>query len=389
MTVLETSAPVFHSKIFSRIADITPEDWNRLYPEIPENYNFLKTLDESGLDPFEFYYIAVYSGEELVGVAPCFLMRYPLDTTVQGPVKKIILFLKKFFPYWFELKAVVCGLPMGQGRFGVTENSAKVLAAMEGALESFAASKHVSVVAFKDFGEEECEWLDWLQTKGYYKFESLPSTEMEISFRSFDEYLKGLSSTSRYDLKRKFKKMGKEAAVDMEIKSRLGKEELDRIYDLYLQTVHCHTEISFEVMTQDFFDRIQDNMPDESRYFLWRLHGRIVAFSLCLVSESRLTNYYVGFDYSLAYDFHLFFLHVCDQIKWCIQNKMTKYEMGNTSYEPKRRLGFSFIRLFVYAKHRSPAFNPLIHLLCKLLKPENFDEVFKIIRTNGKISTHA
>jgi len=307
-------------------------------------------------------------------------MHYPLDTTIQGPIKAVLLKIKEKFPRFMELKALVCGLPMGQGRIGVARDHRAVVRAICEAMESLAASRKVATLAFKDFGFQECEWLDALQAEGYYKFESLPSTEMAVPFRSFDEYVKTLNRASRDGLKRKLKKIDRSPSLPMEIRERLSEEELDQVHALYTQTLLSHGEMSFEIMTKDFFRRISDNMPTQTRYFLWRLDGRIVAFAFCFVSAERMIDYYLGFDYALAYDLHLYFTRFRDLMKWCIENKVPIYEMGSTGYEAKRRLGFGFIRLFVYAKHLNRFINPFFHLLCRCLRPENFDMTFKYIR---------
>ncbi|MFA5160446.1 MAG: hypothetical protein WC484_08100, partial [Candidatus Omnitrophota bacterium] len=93
------------TKIFTDVTKISPEAWNQVYPNIPESYYFFKTLQEAGLEQFEWHYILAYDGESLVGIAPCFLMHYPLDTTIQGPIKTLLLKIKKKFPHFMELRA--------------------------------------------------------------------------------------------------------------------------------------------------------------------------------------------------------------------------------------------------------------------------------------------
>ena len=369
-----------HTKIITDVTQIPPGDWSRVYPDVLEGYGFFKTLQESGLDQFEWHYILVYENETLIGIAPCFLMHYPLDTTIQGSIKSVLLQIKKKFPRFMELRALVCGLPMGQGRLGAAKDPHAVVKAVCEAMESLAATRKVSVLAFKDFGTRECEWLDELQARGYYKFESLPSTDMAVPYGSFEEYVKTLNRASRDGLKRKLKKIDQAPPLAMEIKEHLSEDELGQVHALYEQTLLRHGEMSFEIMTKDFFRRIAANMPDRTRYFLWRLNGRIVAFAFCLVSAERMIDYYLGFDYALAHDLHLYFSRFRDLMKWCIQQKIPVYEMGNTGYEAKRRLGFEYIRLFVYAKHRCKWVNPFFHLLCRCLKPENFDKTFKDIQ---------
>ena len=121
-------------------------------------------------------------------------------------------------------------------------------------------------------------------------------------------------------------------------------------------------------------------MPDETKFFLWRMDGKLVAFALCLVSGDYFIDYYLGFDYSVAYQYHLYHVRFRDLMKWCIENKIKKYDMGYTAYEPKRRLGFNLVPLTVYAKHRNKLFNPFLKILGYLLQPANFEPVFKELR---------
>ena len=121
-------------------------------------------------------------------------------------------------------------------------------------------------------------------------------------------------------------------------------------------------------------------MPQETKYFFWRMDKKLVAFALCFVSKDHFVDYYLGFDYSVAFDCHLYFVRFRDLMNWCIENRMKTYEMGTTGYEPKRRLGFNFIPQFVYVKHRLPWLHRPFKWLCHFLKPENFDPVFKEMR---------
>ena len=73
-------------KVARKISEIQAEDWDKVFPGVLEGYDFFKTLDESGLGQFTFYYIMVYDGKTPVGAAPCFLMKYPLDNSIRGPL---------------------------------------------------------------------------------------------------------------------------------------------------------------------------------------------------------------------------------------------------------------------------------------------------------------
>jgi len=180
-------------------------------------------------------------------------------------------------------------------------------------------------------------------------------------------------------LKRKFKEIDGKINIDLEVTSQLKGNDLQEVYALYLQT-YARSEIGLEKLTPDFFEKISKNMPHEVKFFLWRMNHKIVAFALCMVSGDYFIDYYLGFDYGVAYQYHLYYVRFRDLMKWCIENNIKKYEMGSTAYEPKRRLNFNFIPLYIYAKHRNKFFNPIFKGFCHIVKPANFDPVFKELK---------
>ena len=372
------------SRVFRKIEEIPPGVWKDVFPDVLENYTFFKSLDESGFQQFSFYYILVYEDGEVAGVTSCFLMSYPLETTVQGPLHTVMALIKRIFPEALNLRALICGLPMDQGRMGIrSARSEVVVGEILACMERIARENKIGILAFKDFGLEYGKVLAPLKGQGFYKFQNLPSTDMNLNFNTFEEYLKTLSRVSRDGLKRKLKKLNAGPQFDLEITHRLTPQALSEVYALYLQTVH-QADVQFETVPQKFFERVAENMPDETHFFLWRMDGRMVAFAYCLVSKGHFLDFYLGFDYAIAHEYHLYFVRFRDMMQWCLENKMKKYEMGATGYEAKRRLGFQMIPVYIYAKHRNCWINPFFNLLCYALRPENFHAIFKDMKKKGK-----
>ena len=364
------------TRVFKKIEDIPPDVWNKVYPDVLEGYNFFKTLDESGLEQFSFYYILIYEGKRVVSAAHCFLMNYSLDTSINGPLRRLSNAIKKLNPNIFSLKALICGMPIGPGRIGFDGDGVRIIHPLERRLEQMARKQKCSMIAFKDFEHSYTSILDPLQKNGYNKLESLPTTELNIWFKDFDGYLTTLSPASRYDLRRKFRKVDGHVEFDMKVSDALNDHELKEVYRLYLEIVEKH-DMGFELLPMAFFQNLSKNMPKEAKYFLWHMDGKIAAFLLCLVSEDRLIDYYVGLDYSLAHKYHLYFVKFRDVMNWCIKNKIKVYEMGITGYEPKRRLGFEFVPLYIYAKLRNRWMRPIFKTACHFLRFENFDPALK------------
>ena len=364
------------TKVVTSIDQIPADHWNKAFPNILESYDFFRTLDESSLGQFSFYYIMVYDRKTPVGATACFLLDYSLDTSINGPLRRISNSIKKIMPNIFNIKALACGMPIGQGRIGAIGDPDRIVKVILRRIEQIAKKKKAPIIAFKDFDQTYTKMLDPLQKEGFYKLDSLPTTEMNIWFKDFEEYLKTLSAASRYDLRRKFKKADGHVAIKMETVDALEDGVLRDVYKLYLDIVEKH-EMGFELLPIGFFKNISKNMPKNTKFFLWRIDGKLVAFLLCLVSEEMLIDYYVGLDYSIAHKYHLYFVKFRDILNWCIKHKIKKYEMGITGYEPKRRLGFDFVPLYIYAKLRNRMLRPVFNLMCQFLKFENFDPSLK------------
>jgi predicted N-acyltransferase len=354
------------------ISQIGEHDWKKVFPDVMENYEFFKTLDESALEQFSFYYLMVYKGGTPVAATSCFMVDYSLDTSINGPLRRISNSIKRIKPDIFSIKAFICGMPLGQGRIGIQGSKEPIMHVILRRMEQIAKKNKAPIIAFKDFDRGHLTLLDPLQKTGFSRFESLPTTELNIRFKDFEEYLKTLSSVNRYDLRRKFKRIDGHIAIPMEVADSLEDGMLQEVYRLYLEIVAKH-DMGFELLPIGFFKNISKNMPHNTKFFLWRIDGKLVAFLHCLVSQDMLINYYIGLDYSVAYKYHLYFVEFRDVLNWCIQNKIKKYEMGITNYEPKRRLGFDFVPLYIYAKLRNRMLRPVFNLICQFLKFENFD----------------
>ncbi len=364
------------TRVVRKIEQVSPEAWNRVFPNVLEGYHFFKTLDESGFDQFSFYYILVYEAKRLVGAAPCFFVDYPLDTSINGHLRRISNAFRKVMPKLFSIKTLVCGIPMEQGHIGIASDPPQaVLEAILRRMEQLARKMRAHLIAFKDFDQSYTATFALLQNNGFLKVDGLPSTELAISFSNFEEYLKTLSGATRYDLRRKLKKSST-VNIEKTIVDALDDRTLDDVYRLYSQMVERH-EMGFEIIPAKFFKLISQNMPHQVKYFLWRIDGKLVAFLFCLVSDTLLIDYFLGLDYAVAHQYHLYFVKFHDVMNWCLAHGIKRYEMGVTGYEPKRRLGFNFVPRYLYVKMRYRWLRPFFRGICILLKFENFDPELK------------
>jgi len=86
-------------------------------------------------------------------------------------------------------------------------------------------------------------------------------------------------------------------------------------------------------------------MPDRARFFLWRKDGRLVAASICLVHDGVLYDEYLGLDYAVAHDWHLYFITFRDVLTWALAQGLREYRSTPLGYGPKLHLGFELAPL--------------------------------------------
>ncbi|MBF0478040.1 MAG: GNAT family N-acetyltransferase [Candidatus Omnitrophica bacterium] len=366
------------ASIYRSVDEISVDAWGRIFPSVAENYFFYKVIEKTFPKEYKFYYLAIYQDNNIVCLVPAFVTEFALDTTIKGPLKYFTQKIRKIFPHLFTIKVFICGNPLSAGKMGVVQhNQSQIAHMLEQTITAISQQEKINICAFKDFHQTYTSFLDHLLASRFHKIPSFPSVELKINFKSFDEYLSTLSKSTRKSLKKKFKEIDDQKVLKVEVANNLG-DLLDEAYILYLNTLK-KSEIQFEILPKSFFKNIAENMPNAAKFFLWKLNGKLVAFDLCLLHDNHLVDEYIGLDYDVAYQYHLYFDSYRVIIKWCIDQGILNYEAGALNYEPKKRLDFTFNLQYIYVKHRNPIINIFIKILGIMLKPENFDPILRSI----------
>jgi predicted N-acyltransferase/multidrug transporter EmrE-like cation transporter len=370
------SQPLLTTAVYTSVTQIPQAQWDALFSPAPDGYYFFKTIEETLKDQFQPYYLTLYKNGEIACIAPCFTMNYSLATTVDGPFKKVLDRLGSTVTKFLTLRVLICGCPTAEGRIGIKDQlDREIVELLAGRMFTLAKEKKAGLVAFKEFSPQYDPLFSLLRKSGFHKMSSYPAAMLEINFNNFEDYLSSLSKVTRKNLRKKFRQAGELAKVEMETVNSLN-ENLDEVYTLYLNTLN-KSGVQFEILTKDFFKKISQNMPGETRYFLWRINGKLAAFDLCLVSGGTLIDEYIGMDYTLAYQYHLYYVTFRDVFNWCLQNNVKTIQGGSLNYDPKKRLDFVFVPQSIFLKHKNSFLNFFFGILCKILQPDNFDPVLK------------
>ena len=122
----------------------------------------------------------------------------------------------------------------------------------------------------------------------------------------------------------------------------------------------------FEIFNSDYFFRLGQRMPDQTRFFIWKYRGEAVAFSFCTVHGDAIYDHDLGLHETLALPLHLYHVTFRDIVRWALAQGLKHYYSSPFNYDPKLHLRMDLVPLDLYARHCSPVCQSAAALVCSL-----------------------
>jgi hypothetical protein len=151
---------------------------------------------------------------------------------------------------------------------------------------------------------------------------------------------------------------------------------IDEAFPLYEQVVR-KSKLKFEVLTKPYFTALGQKMANKAFFLVWRQKDRMVAFNSCIGHQGVLRDNYVGFDYTMALEYHLYFVTRRDIFSWIIENGYHTYYSAPLNYDPKLHLRQKLSPLDLYVRATRPWLNPLFHRVLPLMEPTRYDPIIQ------------
>jgi hypothetical protein len=204
-------------------------------------------------------------------------------------------------------------------------------------------------------------------------------TKLCIDYASFDDYMKhALNSATRRKLRKKFEATARAPALEMSITNDATSVIAD-VYPLYLQ-VYERSKLHFEKLTEKYFCDLGRRMGDKVRFFVWNQNGRIVAFATCMVHGDAFFAEYIGLDYNVALDLHLYHYVFRDMVSWAIANGYKWFRSSGLNYDTKLHLRHLLDPIDLYVRHTSTPINAVLKHILPVLEPTRYDETLAKFR---------
>lgn len=225
------------------------------------------------------------------------------------------------------------------------------------------------IVLMKDFDREARGDSAVLAKLSYGAVETEPNMMLSLdpAWRSHEDYLQGLTSRFRSDIRnrvfRKFDAAGCQVEVLTDVASQASV-----LQDLYLQ-VHGNAGLRPFTLPANYWPELAALGGKNLRVHVARRGADMLGFIVTLKDGSTALAYHIGFDRSAAADgvpVYLRLLHA--SLAQAIEFGCQRVSFGRTALEPKARLGCRPEATIIWARHRHPLLNQLLQPMLRLIE---------------------
>lgn len=353
--------------------------WERAFASKRKDYRYYEIVEETILQGFDYRYFAIKDEQgEVRAVQPFFIHDQDLLEGIGRSGRSVVAFIRRAWPRFMRLRALMVGCAAGEGHLDEADGrppewQVRLLAST---LVHHARELGAPLVVLKEFPAKYRPTLQCFLEYDFTLIPSMPMTKLNIDYPSFDEYMKrALNSATRTKLRKKFRAAAQGAPIDMSVVTDIT-PFLDEVYPLYLQ-VYERSKLHFEKLTKRYFSQLSRLMSDKVCFFVWRQNTRIVAFTLCMTEGNAIYAEYIGLDYSVALELHLYHYAIRDMITWSIANGYKWFHSSGLNYDPKLHLRHRLDPVDLYVRHTSVITNALLKWALPLMEPTRYDQTLK------------
>ncbi|QOZ38136.1 GNAT family N-acetyltransferase [Bradyrhizobium sp. CCBAU 53421] len=352
--------------------------WAATFAALRKDHRYYEILEDTLGDGVEYRYVAIVDRAGCIqAIQPFFVLDQDILEGLGTEWQVWLARIRRFAPRFLKMRTLMVGCFAGEGHLGASDTvppgeMAEILCRE---IVDLARSCRAQLIVMKEFPARYRPVLDCFVRRGFARAPSMPMTVLNIEHEDFDAYMQNaLPRSARWQLRKKLKATDGVPLV-LTVTDDAG-DAVDDIHPLYLQ-VFDRSKFRFEKLTADYLRRIGSDMKDKVRFFIWRRGGKVIAFSLCMVEGDSLFWEYVGLDYAVALDLHLYYYTIRDMMNWAIANGYKWFRSTGLSYEPKFRMRHELDPLDLYARLRSPLPNAIFRLLLPWIVPARYDKTLR------------
>ena len=352
--------------------------WRDAFADRRKDHRYYEIVEDTIRQGFDYRYFALKDKlGQVQAIQPFFILDQDLLAGTDSKTRAAVHCVRRAWPRFLKMRTLMVGCAVGEGHLDGDELSHSINAGLLAAtIVTHARRLKVLLIVMKEFPARYREPLKCFLHQGFTRVPSLPMTRLNIDYPTFDAYMaKALNGATRRKLRKKFRATAVAPPITMSILSDIT-PAIDDVYPLYLQ-VYNRSTLHFERLTKAFFCSLGQKMADKVRFFVWRQDGRIVAFTLCMIEGNEIYAEYIGLDYSVALELHLYHYAVRDMISWATSRGYKWFRSSGLNYDPKLHLRHQLDPIDLYVRHTSAIANTVLRRVLPLIEPTHFDPVLK------------
>ncbi|MGA2565294.1 MAG: GNAT family N-acetyltransferase [Pseudolabrys sp.] len=375
-----TAASAGSVEVVSRLEAMQCTHWANAFASEAQDRRYYELIEDTIHKEFDYRYFAVRDWKgEICAIQPFFILDQDLLVGTKPLIGRLTDFIRRFWPRFMRTRTLMVGCAAGEGHLDgqdefTQRSSARLLAS---AIVKKARDLKARLIVLKEFPAKYRATLECFVDNDFTRMPSLPNVMLNIDYSSFEDYMmRALSSGARRKLRLKLR-AGDQAAspIEMSVVDDVA-PIIDEIYPLYLQ-VYNRSNLHFEKLTKEYFCGLGHRMGDKNRFFIWRQNGKIVAFGSCILQGDTIHAEYLGLDYTVALDLHLYHYTFRDLISWGIANGYKRFHSTALNYDPKLHLQYRLDPIDLYVRHTSTICNAVFRRILPWLEPTRYDDTLK------------
>ena len=352
--------------------------WRDAFAGKRKDHRYYEIVEDTIRQGFDYRYFALTDKVgQVLAIQPFFILDQDLLAGMGSKTRARVDCVRRVWPRFLKMRTLMVGCTVGEGHLDGDELSHRLNARLLApAIVTYARGLKIPLVVLKEFPATYRGPLRCFLRQGFTRVPSLPMTRLSIDYPTFDDYMaNALNGATRRKLRKKFKVTAAASPITLSILNDIT-PIIDNVYPLYLQ-VYNRSTLHFEKLTKAFFCSLGEKMSDTVRFFVWRQTGRIVAFTLCMLEGNEIYAEYIGLDYSVALDLHLYHYAVRDMISWATSRGYKWFRSSGLNYDPKLHLRHQLDPIDLYVRHTSVIANAVLKRVLPLIEPTRFDPVLK------------
>ncbi|MCZ6690616.1 MAG: GNAT family N-acetyltransferase [Planctomycetota bacterium] len=358
--------------VHPHIDDVAHRDWDALVqPEdLQTSRGFIRVCQDSGVAGAEYRHVIFRDADGPVCIATLSRMNVAPDLLARWTSRKLVARVRRHRQDFLRIPVLFCGLPVSFGnsclRFRPGFDGARLIPSLDDVVRRVAREVKARLICYKEFTDEEARPLEGLDRLGYFRAPSLPGCVLRMKWDSFETYVGAMRAGYRRQLRQDLRVR---ASACVEVRVLPDYKAFARaIFALY-ERVMDRAEFQLERLNLEFFLHLICQLGHQTRAITIERRGEILAAAILLHTPRRLTFLLAGIDYSCHRVYRTYPNLIIEVIREAIRLGVERIELGQTSYDLKRRLGGEANPRHIYLKHRRPVSHRIFQGLSPILFP--------------------